>query len=234
MSCERKISRAVLGGELLDPADRQDAVVRVVVEAGLDALLHGGRGVGDVDGEEQRPGAPAVRLQQQRVVPDRVARRLVQEDPLGELDVAAHGLEVEALVVPRLVRVAEELERLVVAGLRDLLLVDHGARAREQLVAADVVDVEVRVDERRHVARARSRRPRAARGSSARASARAARRAARGSCDRGRCRCRRGTARRRARPARCRRGCAPAGPGRSRAAACARSRWSRCRAARPS
>ena len=123
-----------------------------------------------------------------------------------------HGLEVEALVVPRLVRVAEELERLVVAGLRDLLLVDHGARAREELVAADVVDVQVRVDERRHVRRARSRRPRAAPGSSAPASARAARRAARDSCDRGRCRCRRGTARRRARPARCRRGCAPAGP----------------------
>ena len=136
----------------LHARDRADAGDRVVVEAGLDALLERGRRVGDVHREQHR--LRPLGRDEQRVVPDRVARRLVQPEALRQLDVAGHRREVRALVVPRLVGVAEELERLVVPRLRQLLLVQHvpDARAREELVAADVVDVQVRVDDRRHVA----------------------------------------------------------------------------------
>ena len=105
--------------------------------------------------------------------------RLEQPEPLRELEVPGDGLERRAVVVPRLVRVAEELERLVVARLRELLLVDDVRAAREVLVAADVVEVEVRVDERRHVGRLEAASGELRRGSSARASARGARTGAR-------------------------------------------------------
>jgi hypothetical protein len=90
---------------------------------------------------------------EQGAVPDRVAGRLEQPQALRELDVSRHRLELHAVVIPRLVRVAEELERLVIARLGELVLVHDIRDAREVLVAADVVEVEVGIDERRHVGR---------------------------------------------------------------------------------
>src|SRR5947207_535742 len=141
---------AVVRGDLLHACDRADAGNRIVVEPGLDPLLERVHRVRDV-GREQHRRRP---VDEERVVPDRVPRRLVQPEALRKLVVARHRLDVRALVVPGVVRVAEELERLVVPALRELSLVhdvpDSGALV--ELVAADVVDVQVRVVERRHVA----------------------------------------------------------------------------------
>ena len=84
------------------------------------------------------------------------------------------------------------------------------ARTGEQRVTPDAVDMEVRVDERRHVRHLRTRTPRAVPGSSAQPSAREARMAAPRSCGRDRSPCRTRRGRRRARRAqRCRRNAHP-------------------------
>src|SRR5438094_5722667 len=94
--------RAGVGRELFHLRDRADAVDGRMVEARLDALLHRRRRVGDIHREQHRPlGA----LEQERVVPDRVPRRLHERHALRQLVVAGDGLDVRALVVPRLVRV---------------------------------------------------------------------------------------------------------------------------------
>ena len=62
---------------------------------------------------------------------------------LEQLGVAVDQLEAGALPVEALVRVPETLERLGRAGLSQLGLVQVGRRVRQQLVAADVIEVEV-------------------------------------------------------------------------------------------
>ena len=151
-SCEKNDVRAVLGGDVLYALDRAHTGPRVDVEPRLDSPFHRRARVDDVEGEQHRLRR-RVAADEQGVMPDRVAGRLEQPQALRELDVARHRLELRALVIPRLVRVAEELERLVVARLGELLLVHDIRDAREVLVAADVVEVEVGVDERRHVGR---------------------------------------------------------------------------------
>src|SRR5262245_27836940 len=144
--------RPVLGGQLLDPADRALTGDRVDVERGLDLPLEGRAREGDVDREEHR-GRPPVRVDQEGDVPGRVAGRLVEPEPPGQLDVAGEGLDLDPGVVPGRVRVSQPLERLVVPGLLQLPLVHHHAGVGDEPIPSAVVEVQVGVDQGGHLRR---------------------------------------------------------------------------------
>src|SRR5438477_10968118 len=80
-------------------------------------------------------------------MPDRVARRLEEQQAARDLGVAGDRPEARAVVVPRAVGVAEALERLTVPRLLELLLVHDDRGLAEVLVAPDVVEMEMGVDE---------------------------------------------------------------------------------------
>src|SRR5438270_4254285 len=86
-------------------------------------------------------------------MPDRVTRRLEEQQAARDLGVAGDRPEARAVVVPRAVGIAEALERLTVPRLLELLLVHDDCGLAQVLVAADVVEVEMGVDERLDVAR---------------------------------------------------------------------------------
>src|SRR5579859_4175616 len=78
-------------------------------------------------------------------MPRRVTWRLVEPDPGRDLDVTGYPLVLRAWVIEGEIGVTEMLERLWHLRVAQFLLAHQVRGVREVLVAADVIEVEVRV-----------------------------------------------------------------------------------------
>src|SRR5579862_341051 len=141
--------RAALYRQALEALDRLDRRRRVQVEPGDDLSIEAFEGVSGVPGEQHRRFV--VHLDEQRVMPSRVTRRLKQPDPVCYLDVAAHLLVPHAGVVEGEVGIAKVLEGLGDLGVAELLFADKGGGLGEEPVASYVVEVEVGVGDEVHL-----------------------------------------------------------------------------------